>query len=137
MMKTKNSKSWIAILIVVVLILFASFFLVLWRMKVFDTDTTNVELAPVLALTGALFTSVVAVIGTFLKYSNDVQAEKRLAQEVVVKAIQLLGTDTGIDVPQTQRAGVLFALANLGQLELAITLLGQMLQSEQHTILDK
>ena len=59
------------------------------------------------------------------------EAEKRLKQEAAIQTVQLLSTNSGKDVPETQRAGVLFILANLGLLDLAITVLDQMLAHDR------
>ena len=59
------------------------------------------------------------------------EAEDRLKQEAAMKAVGLLSSSSGGDVPGVQRAGVLFTLAHLGLLDLAITLLRPMVENNQ------
>ncbi len=59
------------------------------------------------------------------------EGERRLKLEAAIQAVNLLSTSAGVDVPQTQRAAVLFTLADLGLLDLTITMLNQMLFTEK------
>jgi hypothetical protein len=62
---------------------------------------------------------------------NDVlqhQAEERLKLEAATEVIKLLSTSDGNLAPHIQRAGALFALANLGEHELTIALVSELLQ---------
>lgn len=59
------------------------------------------------------------------------EAEKRFKLEAAIQAMKLLSTEGGEDVALTQRAGVLFTLSELGLLDLAITMLGQMLPNDR------
>lgn len=123
----------------------------LWKIGLFDfkgSDAGAKIIASAFALVGSLIATLVSIIGLFLRQSierrnvdlkeqeekrleieserNNVlqkEAENRLKVEAAMKAVGLLSTSTGADVPVTQRAGVLFTLATLGQLDLAITLL--------------
>jgi hypothetical protein len=63
--------------------------------------------------------------------SLNIEGEKRLQLEAAIQAVQLLSTSSGEDVPVTQRAGVIFALAHLDLLDLALTLLNQMLSNNR------
>jgi len=54
------------------------------------------------------------------------EAEKRLKLEAGIRAVALLGTDTGGDTSMLQRTGVLFSLARLGLPDLAIDLVRSM-----------
>jgi len=125
-----------------------------WKLGLFDftgAEASVKVIAATLALFGALIGSIVTVVGSFLKHSIDQRnaelkereqkrleiesernmylhedAEKRLKLETAIQAVNLLSTSSGEDVPITQKAGVLFTLANLGQADLAIDLAGQM-----------
>lgn len=65
--------------------------------------------------------------------NNDLkdEAEKRLKIDVATKAINLLSTSSGASVPFIQKAAVLFTLVNLGQHDLALTILRQMIETDQ------
>ncbi len=58
------------------------------------------------------------------------EAENRLKVEAAMKAVGLLSTSSGGVVPDIQKAGVLFTLATLDQLDLAITLLRAMVEKD-------
>lgn len=59
------------------------------------------------------------------------ESEKRLNMEAAISAVRLLSTESGVEVPPTQRAGVLFTLAQLGHIDLSLTMLDQMLYSDR------
>jgi len=50
------------------------------------------------------------------------EAERRLKLEAAIRAVALLGTNTGGDTNLLQRTGVLFSLSHLGMIDLAIDL---------------
>jgi len=134
----KGIKRWIVIVVTSLLIILTLFGILLWRLGLFDftgDDASAKIIAATLALIGGLIGSVVTIIGIFLKHTLDQRntelredAEKRLNLETAIQAINLLSTSSGKDVSQTQRAGVLFTLANLGQEALAINLASQMVE---------
>lgn len=105
----------------------------------------------VLTLVGVLGTGVVTLIGFMLKHSIDgyavqfqqasekrlqldsdnnrllgKQAEDRLRLDTALRAVALLSTSSGAPADGSQKAGALFALASLGQIELALALLAKM-----------
>ena len=149
----------IIVTVVSMLIVFVLFTAILWMAGLFNftgTDASAKIVASALALVGGFFTTLVTAVGIFLKHSLDQrnavlkdeaekrqhsldqrnailkdEAEKRLKQEAAIQTVQLLSTNSGKDVPETQRAGVLFILANLGLLDLAITVLDQMLAHDR------
>ncbi|MHC4702148.1 MAG: hypothetical protein ACYTFQ_16400 [Planctomycetota bacterium] len=59
------------------------------------------------------------------------EAEKRFRLEAAIQAMKLLSTKGREDASLTQRAGVLFTLSELGLLDLAVTMLGQMLPNDR------
>jgi hypothetical protein len=61
----------------------------------------------------------------------QIEAASRLKQEAAMRAIGLLSSSSGSDVPIAQRAGVLFTLAHLDLVDLAITLLRPMVENNQ------
>lgn len=156
-MRMNNEKLWITGSIVAVVFLFMAFTSILWWMGLFDfsgTDASAKVVASAIALVGSLVGSLIAIFGVLIKLSMDrrnadlreqagdrlqIEAERnntlreegedRLKLEAAIQALGLLSTSAGNDVPTTQRAGVLFTLANLKLLDLALTMLNQMLSS--------
>lgn len=143
----KGTERWIVIVVASMFVFLIIFGILLWKLGLFEFTGANAStkiIAATLALIGGLFGSLVTVLGIFLKHSldqraerrleidsdrNDVlrkEAEQRLKLEAAIQAVQLLSTSSGKDVPETQRAGVLFTLADLGQEDLAINLAIQM-----------
>lgn len=120
----------------VLVVAYAGFVLLLWRVGVFDfpeTDPAAEVLAAVIGLLGALFAAILTFAGVLLKHSVDErnlalkeEAEERLRLETFIQAAQLLATDTGTKAPPTQQAAALFALADLNHLQFALALLREM-----------
>lgn len=150
-MKPEGSRSrWILWSALAVTALYGVFVLLLWQMGVlpFDPDARGSEaFAAVLGLMGGFFASSLTFVGVVLKHSLDERnaklaeetekrlelegkrneqlkrdEERRLGLEASIKAVDLLGSPTG-DASPLKQAGALFALAHLGELELALTLL--------------
>lgn len=97
-----------------------------------DTDYKVVGAA--LALFGVFATAIASIIAAVVKYSTDrlaearqQEAEERLRQEAVVKALDLLEGRTGGESSVTRRNGALFTLSSMGQHDLALRLAGIML----------
>lgn len=150
----KRIKGWVVFLVVIVLVLLTLSGILLWNLGLFEFTGENAStkiIATTLALVGGLITSVVTIVGIFLKNSIDQrntelkereerrlaleaernanlrdEAEKRQRLDTAIQAIQLLDTSSGKNVTHTQVAGVLFTLTNLGQIDLAINLAGLM-----------
>ena len=136
-------------------VLFIIFVGTISQLGFFNFDSPNGSekiVAAAIALVGGFASTLVSLIGVFIKYSidqrnvdlkeqaeeririesdrNDAlqrESEQRLKLEAAIEAVKLLG-DTA---PVTQRAGVLFTLANLGMLNLAITMLDPMLSTKR------
>jgi hypothetical protein len=130
-----------------------------WLHRAVDSsgDKRSVELiVALIGLLGVLVTAAVTFIGIVWKRAFDrhslgvqkaaqewsqvqarhtqalqQQAEERLRMETAIRAVGLLSTPSGQEAPRGQRAGVLLALAQLGQLEFALALLDQMLPTSQ------
>ncbi len=106
-------------------------------------DTGAKTLAAALGLVGAVLSSVVTLIGIVLKFSVDErnaqlasieasrnfalasQAEQRNRIEAAIRAVDLLG-ENNKDATANQMAGSVLALVNLGEIDLAVNLLGQL-----------
>jgi hypothetical protein len=133
--------------------LYALFVLLLWRVGLLDFPTTGdgQAFAAVLGLLGGFFASSLTFIGLLIKHSIDErnarlaeeaelrrqteadrtqqlaeEAENRLKLDSSIRAVDLLSTPDGKPAPPTEQAGALFALAHLGQLDLALTLLREL-----------
>lgn len=154
-----RNRIWIFMGITVIVLFFAFFIVLLWFFGFFDftgSEASAKIVASTIALVGGLFGSLVTIIGIFLKNSLDQrsanlkeeterrlkleaernanlkeEAEKRFKLEAAIQAMKLLSTEGREDVALTQRAGVLFTLSELGLLDLAITMLGQMLPNDR------
>lgn len=141
---------------VVGMIFFVPFIVLLLSFSYLDSTGTaaNIKIiTSTITLLGGLIGSLVTGVGIFLKNSLDQrnanlkeaaerrlkleavrntnlkeEAEKRFKLEAAIQAMKLL---SGEDVALTQRAGVLFTLSELGLLDLAITMLGQMLPNDK------
>ncbi|MCH8800306.1 MAG: hypothetical protein IH963_05300 [Chloroflexi bacterium] len=93
-------------------------------------DTSAGILAASIVVVGAILSAVVALIGIIFKYSIDdrnylisVEAENRNRIEVAIRAVDLL-CENNKDATPHQVGGALLALVSLGELELAVSLLG-------------
>ena len=104
-------------------------------------DTGTKTLAASLGIVGAVLSAVVTLIGIVLKYSIDernaqqtalessrnfwlsIEAEKSNRIEVAIRAVGLL-SENNKDTTIHQVGGALLALVSLGELELAVSLLG-------------
>jgi len=150
-----NNNRWILGVTASILALFIVFLALLWKIGLFDftgSEASSKIVAATIALIAGLFGSLVSLFGILLKHSFDhrnldlknqeerrlqlesernnslrIEGEKRLKLEAAIQAVQLLSTSSGADIPVTQRAGVLFSLAHLDLLDLALTMLNQML----------
>ena len=150
-----KSNSSDVLIIGAALLLFLLFLLVMWMVGLFnfkDTKDSATIIAAALALVGALFGSLVTLVGLFLKISFDKrtldlknqaeerlkiesdrninlreESEKRLKLEAAIQAVKLMSTESGKEVTIAQRAGALFVLVHLGNLEIALMMLNQLL----------
>ena len=116
------------------LLLFLVFCGVLWSAGLFDftgTDPSAKVVAASIAVVGGFFGSILAFAGALLTYSIQQRAEKRQGLEAVIRAVGLLTTPSGAPVSATQRAGVLFALESLEMLPMTLTMLRQMLATDE------
>ena len=153
-MSSKEDVRWIVTATVCLCLAFGTFIFVCWLIGLFDFTGSEARakvVASVLALIGAFITSMVTFIGLLIKRSIDDrnlalkeqaerrlqiesernyalgdEAEKRLRMETVIRAVDLFSTEAGIETPKSQKAGALFALANLEQLDFALALLEQL-----------
>jgi len=128
--------------------LFVAFGAALYRTNavVFSgSDASAKIVSATLALVGAFLAAVVSLIGMLLKHSIDRRAEARLRveternaaleresaarlkMEAAIRAIQLLATSAGTPTLPLQRAGALLALSSLGQHQLTLALLAELL----------
>lgn len=128
-----------AIIMVVALLLMKSIGL----FEIPKDDTGAKTLAAALGLVGAVLSSVVTLIGIVLKFSIDErnaqlasmeasrnfalasQAEQRNRIEAAIRAVDLLG-ENNKDATSNQMAGSILALVDLGEIDLAVNLLGQL-----------
>jgi hypothetical protein len=113
------------------------------------TPASAQVVAAALALIGVVSGVVVSFLATLLKDSydrrtearmdleakrNDAmerEAETRLKLEAAIRAVQLFATQAGTPSLPIQRAGALFMLDNLGQHDLTLSLLSQLLPSKE------
>lgn len=154
----KNNR-WVLLGIAIILVTFFLFLVLLWKIGLFDfsgTESSAKIVAATIALVAGLFGSLVSLFGILLKQSFDhrtlnlkiqeenrlelesernnnlrIEGEKRLKLEAAIQAVQLLSTSSGVDVPMTQRAGVLFSLAHLDLIDLALTMMNQMIANDR------
>lgn len=109
----------------------------MWRMGFFTftgTDPSAKLVASALALVGTVLGATIAVVGIVVKHSLDQQteqrqleAERRLSLDTAVRAIQLFSAEAGGPASEIQRDGALFTLANLGQHDLTLQLVDDLL----------
>ena len=114
--------------------------LILWiaialmsRFGLFDIpedDSGTKALAASLGIIGAVLSAVVTLIGIVFKYSIDdrnaqtaAQAQESNRTDVAIRAVNLL-CENNKDTTPHQIGGALLALVSLGELELAVSLLG-------------
>jgi hypothetical protein len=95
------------------------------------TDPSSKVVAASIAVVGGFFGSILVFAAALLTHSIQLRAEKRQGLEAVIRAVGLLTTQSGAPVSATQRAGVLFALESLEMLPLALTMLRQMLATDE------
>lgn len=106
-------------------------------------DTGTKSLAAALGLVGAVLSSVVALVGTIIKYSIDdrnarqaeieasrnyglaIQAEQRNRIEAAIRAVDLL-SENNKDATKSQMGGALLALVSLSEIDLALSLLSEL-----------
>jgi hypothetical protein len=127
-----NDNRTIKILISIVLISYFVIAVLMLKFGFFEYDKSDSSAKLVgasLTLVGCLVTTMVTLFGYIIKLSIDhnnselqKEAEKRLKLDAAIKAVTLLGTESGGDTSLMQRTGALFALARLGLNDLAIDL---------------
>ncbi len=137
-----------------IVIFFFAFVGLMWRFGFFNFSETAPSasvVAAALALVGAFLGTIVSLVGVLLKNSFDRQVEnrqridaernaalqregeQRLKLQAAVGALQLFSTSTGTPTTDSQRNGALFALASLGQHDLTLQLVNELLQKKQLT----
>ena len=110
--------------------------------KIPHDDAGTKTIAAALALVGSVLAASITLIGTVVKYSIDdrnarlastesarnyavaLETEKRNRIDTAIRAVDLL-CENNKDTTPNQIGGALLALVNLGELELAISLLSQ------------
>ena len=129
---------WLFWTAVVSLMLLGFMFWLLYQWGGFDRRTAadGAKLtAGVLGVVGTRLTAAVTFGGLLLRLAQQdraedrhTEAEKRLQMEAAIQAVGLMGetTSNGMPVSNGQRAGAIYALANLGQMPLALVLLNQL-----------
>lgn len=158
-MLENHDRRWVFGTLVGLILAFSGFVVLLWQIGLLDlpeTDPGAKAFAAVLALLGGLFTAALTFVGVLLKLSSDArtlelkreandrtfqleqeagvrqrQAEDRLEMDTCIQAVGLMGTASGEEAGNNQKAGALFALANLGQLEFALALLERMWPTQE------
>lgn len=144
--------------LVITPLVFFLLILIMWLLKFFEfsgTEASSRIVATSLTLGGGLIATMVTLIGLILRQSieqrnADLQelaenrlrmeeernsalkeeAERRLKLDTAIRAIDLLGTNSGDDTNLTQRTGVLYTLAHLGLMDLCIDLVGLMFPND-------
>lgn len=135
-----------------ILVLFAGLLAFMGHLGFFTftgSDPSSKIVAAALTLVGAFLGAAVSIVGLVVKASIDRQtesrqameseraaalqweAEQRLKLEAGVRALQLFSTSAGELTPAIQREGALFMLANLGQHELTLQLVDELLSKEE------
>ena len=104
-------------------------------------DQANIEaLAAVIALIGVLITAAVTLVGQFLRQAIDLRTTKlaedaatrakfdaqRLQMQAALETVRTLATADGEPAPRTQSSAALIVLARLGEVDLALSLAGEM-----------
>lgn len=134
---------WILGTMAVLAVLLSGFVVLLWKIGLFDLpkdDPGAKAFAAVLALLGGLVAAVLTFVGVLLKLAFDArtlelqqEAESRQKEgewrqrvDTFIRAVGLIGPSSGKETSESQKAGALFALANLGQIEFALALLRPM-----------
>lgn len=122
-------------LLVLIALLYGGVLTDLWRAGLLELDDSKSDarvVAAALTLVGALIAASLTLVGVLLKHSLDERnlqladdTNARLRLEASIKAVELLTVADGQPASQTRQAGALFVLANLGQVELALTLLSE------------
>ena len=133
-----------------IVLLFGMFAFALWQSGLFTftgTDASAKVVAAVAALVGGLIAAIVSLTGVLLKYAIDDRAETRqtleaerndilsketatrLRLEAAIGAVQLFTTASSALSPPAQRAAALFMLAQLGQHNLSVSLVGELVMN--------
>jgi hypothetical protein len=128
------------------------FLLVLWKtgfLTFTGSDPSSKIVAAAIALVGEFIGSIVTILGLLMKHSIDIHAEQRLTLETdrnailqreaesrlkleaAIRAIQLLATNSGKASPSIQCAGALYSLISLGQNELSLSLVFNLLSRKE------
>lgn len=147
-----SGKAWLIASAAAIAVLLISV-LLMWLLGLFrhpQDDTGAKSLAAAFGLVGAVLSSVVALVGTIIKYSIDdrnarqaaleatrnytlaLQTEQRNRIEAAIRAVDLL-SENNRDATASQMGGALLALNNLGELDLAVSLLAQLWPSGKTT----
>lgn len=153
-----NKKYIIILSSIIALFVIAIILMMIWiqNFKVTGSEDSIKVVSSVIVFWGGLITSIITAFGIILKYSIDeknnklaIQAERRLELEAEknnnlkadaenrlkleagIKAITLLSQAENASVCENQRSAVLHMLSSLGMLELALSLMQQMLNKEQ------
>jgi hypothetical protein len=144
----KNASSAVPVIAVSVLMLFGIFAGALWQsglLRFTGTEASAKVVSAVTALVGGFIAAIVSLMGVLLKHSIDERAEgrlqvesqrnevlrqdteARLKLEAAIQALQLFAHPDGTLSAPVQRAGALFTLARLGQHDLTVSLVGELL----------
>ncbi len=150
--KNNNSMKLSMAAVIGVVLLFIVLLVFLWNsplMKFDGSVSSSNVVAAMIVLIGGLLTAAITIIGVLLKYSIDQQtdrrleieskrnadmqidAEKRLKLEASIRAIQLFSNENGTLAHPVQRSGALYALTSLGQYELALSILYQLIDEKK------
>lgn len=150
----KNYNKWILVGFFTVPVSYLLMIFFLWYLNFFEFTEGEASakiVGTAITLGSGLVATMVTLIGLILRHSvenrnadlreeaekrlklegernKDLQeeAEKRLKLETAIRAVDLLGTDSGDDSAETQRTGALFSLAHLGSIDLAVELVSIM-----------
>lgn len=144
--------------IIFTLLLFGLLFYILYHYEIFNISKGSEDakiISATIALVSCFFTTFITLLGMLIKRSFEMhslrikevaekrlkeeasnnlilqkQSENRLTMETALKAIELLEKNTSGESTDINNVGVLFALASLNQLELAMSLLSNLWSSD-------
>lgn len=95
-------------------------------------------IAAVLALVGTVLAGALTFIGLLLRLAQQErnedlrdEAEKRLKMEAAIRGVGLLSSPATRVAPKAQKAGALLALAKLGQIDFALSLLDELWRKDE------
>ena len=147
----RQTDRWLLLAIVGMVVVFALFVWLLLGLGVvsFAGDEADGDIGSAVALVGGLFTSLLTGVGIFMRLAFEQRTEdrlriesersarrarqekKRLRVETAIKAVGLMSTASGADASPSQKASALILLADLGQLEFALTQLAALWPREE------